>query len=135
VKRILLTISFFLALSVAVKAQKIDSIYFNLYTDSLKKGSLHFNYINVEGKFADGRIYPLDSTQLKFSSSVGKWNGNVLTLDSATKEEFVSITVYLVENPSVKTCTKIYIKKKEFQQALKSEEELLNNWNKKGKKS
>ncbi len=134
VKKSLFLILFCLSIAFAGKAQKIDTIYFNLYTDSLKKGSLHFNYINVEGKFKDGSIYPLDSSQLKFSSSVGKWKGNVLMLDSATKEDFVTVTVHLIENPSIKTSTKIYIKKKEFEQALKTEEELLDDWNKKPKK-
>ena len=34
-------------------AQKIDSIYFHLYTDSLKKGT--HNYINIDGKTSDGK--------------------------------------------------------------------------------
>lgn len=48
----------------AVSAQKIDSIYFHLYTDSLKKG--FYNYINVDGKMSDGSWTPLDSTQILF---------------------------------------------------------------------
>ena len=35
-----------------ISAQNLDSIFFNLYTDSLKKGT--YNYINVDGQFTDG---------------------------------------------------------------------------------
>ena len=44
-------------LSICARAQKVDSIYFNLYTDSLKK-QVH-NYINVDGKFSNGSWLPL----------------------------------------------------------------------------
>ena len=71
--------------------QKIDSIYFNLYTDSLKKGT--YNYINVEGRLSNGNIRPLDSTQLIFTASAGKFFGNSLWLPFETKEEKVNITV------------------------------------------
>lgn len=56
-------------------------------------------------------------------------------LDSAIKDEFVTITVWLLGNPSVKTSTRIYIKKKELLQPLKTEEELLNDWSRKEKKN
>ena len=36
-----------------LKAQKVDSIYFHLYTDSLKKGV--YNYINVDARLQNGR--------------------------------------------------------------------------------
>jgi len=54
-----------------VKAQKIDSIYANLYTDSLKKGT--YNYINIDGLLSNGSYLPLDSTQVIFKSSAGKF--------------------------------------------------------------
>ena len=40
-----------------VFSQKIDSISFHLYTDSLKKGQ--HNYINVDGKLSNGQWQPL----------------------------------------------------------------------------
>ena len=48
---ILLSIS-----AVSLFAQKVDSIFFHLYTDSLKKGQ--YNYINIDGKLSDGRWMP-----------------------------------------------------------------------------
>ena len=61
------------------KAQQVESIYVNLYTDSLKKGTL--NYINIDGQLSNGKFLPLDSTHLIFWSSAGKFTGNNLWID------------------------------------------------------
>ena len=45
-KKIFLALTLLITAS-SVNAQKVDSIYFHLYTDSLKKGT--YNYINVDG--------------------------------------------------------------------------------------
>ncbi|MCC6289980.1 MAG: hypothetical protein IT249_19040 [Chitinophagaceae bacterium] len=112
-----------LLLHMTIFAQKIDSIYFNLYTDSLKKGA--FNYINVEGKFADGRIRPLDSTQLSFHSSYGKFSGNSLWVPFEAREEKVNITVISRQNPQQAIYKTIYIKKKNDDAQLKTVDEIL----------
>lgn len=122
------------AFAFSASAQKIDSIYFNLYTDSLKKGAVHFNYINVDGKLSDGRYIPLDSTHVRFTTSIGKISGNVLTLDSLVKDEFVIITATLLSNPAVKKEVKIYIKKVLTEEPMKSAEELIDGWQRQGKK-
>jgi len=106
-------------------AQKIDSIYFNLYTDSLKKGT--FNYINVEGKLSNGNIRPMDSTQLIFTSSYGKFQGNSLWLPFDTKEEKVLITIKSKQNPSVQITKIIFIKKKGDDETLRSVNDILND--------
>jgi hypothetical protein len=119
--------------SFCAKAQKVkvDSIFFNLYTDSLKKGPLHYNYINVDGKLSDGSYLPLDSTRVKFSSSAGKMTGNVLQLDSAMKDDYVTVTATLIENPAIRKEIKIYIKKVIAEEKLKTQEELIEGWQKK----
>ena len=107
-------ISIFLSLllsPIICKSQKIDSIYFNLYTDSLKKGS--YNYINVEGQTETRKIIPLDSTNLIFEASSGRFYGNSLWLSRETKLEKVVIKVSLRQNPSFVLTRVIYIKKKE----------------------
>jgi len=93
------------------KAQKVDSIYVHLYTDSLKKGT--YNYINIDGLLSNGRYLPLDSTQLSFSSSSGKFYGNNLLIDKDCKEEKINIKVTLKKNPAVYKAFVMYIKKKE----------------------
>ena len=120
-----------IAIASGTKAQKIDSIYFNLYTDSLKKGAVHFNYINVDGKLSDGRYWPLDTTQIRLSATRGKFEGNVLTLDSSVTDDYVIITAVLKENPSISREVKVYVKKNYAEEALKSQEELIEGWQKK----
>ena len=111
-------------------AQKVDSIYFNLYTVSLKKG-VH-NYINVDGKLTNGTYQPLMSNEVAFTSSAGRWEGNSLIVDSAYKQDSVVITASLKEHPEVKKNVTIYLKKIVTEPALKTEKELLEEWRKKG---
>ena len=111
-------------------AQKVDSIYFNLYTDSLKKGV--YNYINVDGKLTNGTYQPLMSNEVAFTSSAGRWDGNSLIVDSAYKQDSVVITASLKEHPEVKKNVTIYLKKIVTEPPLKTEKELLEEWRKKG---
>src|SRR5204862_5720867 len=69
----------FILFSGVVNAQKIEKIYVNLYTDSLKKGT--YNYINVDGLLPDGSYTPLDSSEMTFWASDGKFYGNTLLVD------------------------------------------------------
>jgi len=104
--------------------QKIDSIYVHLYTDSLKKGT--YNYINIDGKLANGRYLPLDSTQIIFSSSDGQFFGNSLWVDPQFAKEKINIKATLRTNPSIYKQFDIYIKKNPDPVKLKTVEELLN---------
>lgn len=121
-KKILL-IPIFLFFGSAAFAQKVDSIYFNLYTDSLKKGT--YNYINVIGKLSNGNFRPMDSTQLILTSSYGKFYGNSLWLPFEPAVEKVEITVAARQNPSQKLYRTIYIKKAEDDAKLKTEDEIM----------
>lgn len=113
-----------LIISFTVKAQKIDSIYVNLYTDSLKKGT--YNYINVDGRLSDGRYLPLDSTQIKFTASAGKFFGNSLLIDKDFKEDKIIIKALLRKNPALFKEFVMYIKKKPDNENLKTVDQLLN---------
>jgi hypothetical protein len=104
-------------------AQKLDSLFFNLYTDSLKKGT--FNYINVDGKFSDGSYLPLTAKELKFSASAGKFDGNSLFIDSNFRDDKVKVKVTLISNPSVSREITIYIKRHEPVEKLKTEAEVM----------
>jgi len=131
----------FLLFFVAIKwsqAQKIDSIYFNLYTDSLKKG--YFNYINVDGKTADGKWVPLSTEEIIFTvnkDSALKFQRNDLFIDSAYQKETVTVRAILKDNPKVWKEVTIYIRKRGFDEPLKTNQELLDdlqNQQKKNKK-
>jgi hypothetical protein len=90
------------------KAQSIESIHFNLYTDSLKKGT--YNYINVDGKLSNGRYLPLDSTQLIFSSSDGYFSGNSLWIEPGFSGKKIIVTVTLRAKPATTKTMDIWIK-------------------------
>ncbi|MBU3713784.1 MAG: hypothetical protein FGM46_02415 [Ferruginibacter sp.] len=93
-----------------VYAQSINSIFINLYTESLKKGS--YNYINVDGLLSTGKYIPLDSNDIIFSSSAGVFTGNNLFLPLDFTEEKVDITVKL-KNSSIREDFTMYVKRKE----------------------
>lgn len=90
---------FALGISFIGKAQKIDSIFVNLYTDSLKKGT--FNYINVDGMLSTGHYLPLDTTQLTFTANAGKFTGNSLWVEPDFKGKKILIKVVLKCNPAI----------------------------------
>lgn len=131
-KQCLLLFTFLTSLSLA-KAQKaenkVDSIFFNLYTDSLKKGT--FNYINVDGKLSDGRWLPLTAKEISFTASSGTFDGNSLFIDSSFKEKKVSIKATLKQNPAIFKEVVIYIKTTDPVERLKTTEELMEEWKKK----
>ena len=116
----------------AVSAQKVDSIYFHLYTDSLKKG--FYNYINIDGKMSNGEWVPLDTTSVRLISDGGFFKGNDLFIDSSYKEETVRIKAILKSNPQVWKETVIYIRKRGFDEPLKTNEEILGEMQGKRKK-
>ena len=118
--------------AVEAKAQKVDSIFFNLYTDSLKKG-VH-NYINVDGKLSNAQFFPLTSNEVILSSSAGTWDGNSLIIDSSYCKDSVEIYAVLKERPTVKKSIIIYIKKTDTDPTLVSEKDLLEGWRRDAKK-
>jgi hypothetical protein len=131
VKRILLLTLLVLAGKLSF-SQKIESIYFNLYTDSLKKG--FYNYINVDGKNAQGQWQPLDSNNIVFTSNAGHFKGNDLFIDSSYHGETVIVKACLKNDPSVWKETTIYIRKRPFSEPLKTNEEVLSEMKEKRKK-
>lgn len=106
-----------------IQAQKLDSIYVNLYTDSLKKGT--YNYINIDGLYSNGKYLPLDSTDIIFASTHGKFYGNSLWVDKEFKEEKIKIKVMMRTNHVLCKEFVMYIKKKDDNDHLMTNEELI----------
>ena len=107
----------------SVSAQKVDSIYFHLYTDSLKKGQ--HNYINVDGKMSNGRWLPLTSKDVIFSCSQASFEGNELVIPFDFKPEKVTIKAILRSNPQVTIEKTIWIKKNPDNERLPTNDEVL----------
>jgi hypothetical protein len=125
-KRVLLFV--FIAITTSSTAQKIDSIYVNLYTDSLKKGT--YNYINVDGLMSNGKYIPLDSTHLTFTASYATFKGNSLFIPWNFNQPKVTIKVALIKNPMVFKQFDIWIKTVDNTGTLKTADEILNDMQK-----
>lgn len=108
-------------------AQKIEKIFFNVYTDSLKKEV--WNYINVDAQLSNGKFIPLDTTHLIFTSSFGKWQGNNLYIDQDFKKDSIVITATAKQNAALTKTITLYIKKKESSIPLKTEQQILEELN------
>ena len=106
-------------------AQKIDSISFHLYTDSLKKGT--HNYINIDGKTSDGKWKPLTAKDITFTSNYGTFEGNELILSDKPAVEKISIKAVLRSDPALWKEITIWIKKKPDDELLPTTEEVLKN--------
>jgi hypothetical protein len=106
-KKIVLLL-FLSSCAVVTFAQKVDSIYFHLYTDSLKKGQ--HNYINVDGKLSDGRWQPLTSREIEFSCPTASFEGNQLVIPPDFGDKKVTVKAVLKNNPSVWIQRTIWIK-------------------------
>jgi hypothetical protein len=111
---------------------KVETIEFNLYTDSLKKG--FFNYINVDGKLSNGTWTPLDSSQIRFTSNAGFFKGNDLFIDSSVKDNKIIVRAVLKSNPAIYKEITIYIRKRGFDEPLKTNDELIQEMNEQSRK-
>jgi hypothetical protein len=127
-KRVLLIVMIATVSAPAI-SQKIDSIYFNLYTDSLKKGQ--HNYINVDGKMSNGRWVPLMAKDIQFSCDKAVFEGNQLVIPEDFKHEKVTVKAVLKSNPSITLQRTIWVKQRP-DPALPTSEDILNE-KKKGK--
>jgi hypothetical protein len=121
-KLILLSLTL-ISLSLYGKTQKVDSIYFHLYTDSLKKGT--HNYINVDGKLSDNTWKPMTGKEVTLTSSYGKFEGNELVLPAECSVEKIYIKAVLKSDPSIWKEITIWIKKKPDNEKLPTKEEVL----------
>ena len=108
----------------ALFSQKVDSIFFHLYTDSLKKGQ--HNYINVDGKLSNGRWLPLTAKEVLFSCPEVKFEGNELFIPDDFKEEKVTVRAILKSNQLVVIEKTIWIKKKPDDELLPTKDDVLN---------
>ena len=114
---------FFLSIGFLSNAQKIDSIAFHLYTDSLKKGT--HNYINIDGKTSDGKWKPLSPKEITLTSSYGTFEGVELVLPDNPTVEKLTIKAVLKSDPGQWKEVTIWIKKKPDDERLPSTEEIL----------
>lgn len=123
VMRAILLLLSIMAAAGNLSAQALDTIFFNLYTDSLKLGT--YNYINVEGRYTDGRYRPLGERDLKFSTTSGSFKGNSLYLDSSFTGKKVLVEVVSIKQPQLHQQIEIYIKQSPDNERLPTMDEIL----------
>lgn len=93
-----------------ISLPKLDSIRFNHYADSLKRG-FHY-YLNVEGIYSSGKIFPLDTSALNFEVSEGKLLGQDLLINNnETSIQSVNATATYKNDERLKALTTIPVKK------------------------
>ena len=108
-----------------MNGQKVDSIYFHLYTDSLKKGQ--HNYINIDGKLSSGQWLPLTAKDIQFTTTHGTFQGNELIIPADFREAKLKVKAVLKNNPSIWIERTIWIKTIPDPDSLPTKEEILNN--------
>lgn len=104
----------------------LTGIRFHHYADSLKRG-IHF-YLNVEGIYNSGKIYPLDTSRIRFSASTGQLIGQDLLIpgtDSATRS--ISVSAVYRGNNGIRANTEIPVKQGPEDESLiiKNEKDVL----------
>lgn len=87
----------------------LDSIRFNLYTDSIKP-VLNY-YLNVEGVFSSGKIYPLDTSFITISCDKSHMNGMEWVIPKKIDFEKVTFTVISKYDPTLFKKVTLYIRK------------------------
>lgn len=111
-------------------AQKVDSIYFHLYTDSLKKGT--HNYINVDAKLSNGRWQPLTAKDLTLTTDYGHFSGNDLVLPENPTVKKVTVKAVLKSNEGLWLERTIWIKTIPNPDVLPNNDEVIKPRRKKG---
>lgn len=109
--------------AVVSQAQQVDSIFFNLYTDSLKKGT--YNYINVEAKLRNGQWMPLTTKEIKLEAGTGKFEGNSLIIDTSFTGTAIRVKAILLTDPRIYREIQIPIKRFNPEPVLKRPEEVM----------
>jgi hypothetical protein len=122
----------FSVLHTTTLAQQSDSLYFNLYTDSLKKGT--WNYINVEYKFAQGRVVPLTTPQIELKSDRGIWDGTSLWIDWQFPFPYVEVEVRYKSNSVLSSKKIIWIRQYDDAMQPSQTDSLLNELNKRNRR-
>ena len=111
-----------------LSAQKVESIVFHLYTDSLKKGT--HNYINVDGKLSNGSWQPMTAKEVKFGSSACEFSGNELIIPPNFSGDKILVWAELKTDPSQRIERTIWIKKKPDPEFLPIKDEVMREGNK-----
>ena len=89
----------------------------------------------MDGKFSDGSWLPLDSSHIKFVANTGYFKGNDIFIDSSYKGDSIVVKAILRSNPAVWKEVTIYIRKRGFDEPLKTNDEILQDLRNRSRKN
>ena len=104
----------------------LQALHFNLYTDSLKR-NVPF-YLNVEGRFSSGKIYPLDTEQVRFHTSGGQLHRNIVEVRPTDTIAALKIYAYFKWDDRIADSTLVPVKTHIAPVHLPTENELMEQW-------
>ena len=84
------------SLQTTITLPHVIGIRFNHYADSIKR-DIRF-YLNVEGKFSSGKVFPLDTSAVRFAASDGKILGQDLLLPKNDTAKTVTVEAWYRHN-------------------------------------
>lgn len=84
------------SLQTSLELPTVVGIRFNHYADSVKR-DIRF-YLNIEGKFSSGKVFPLDTGAVRFATSDGKIIGQDLLLPKSDTIKFVTVEAWYKAN-------------------------------------
>jgi hypothetical protein len=97
------------ALRLPLTLPALTDIRFNLYTDSIKPVLNYF--VNVEGVYSSGRIFPLTPDHITLTSDEGSMNGLEWILPKERPFEKVTFTATSRSNPNIRKSVTLYLNK------------------------
>lgn len=93
----------------AQRRPQLKSVYFNLYTDSLKP-VLNY-YVNVEGQTISGNYLPLDTSDVILTANWGEMQGNAWVIPRVLLYDSVTFTAVSRQNPALHDRITIWMQK------------------------
>jgi hypothetical protein len=84
------------SLQTTITLPHVIRIRFNHYADSIKR-DIRF-YLNVEGKFSSGKVFPLDTSAVRFAASHGEKLGQDLQLPKNDTAKTVTVEAWYRHN-------------------------------------
>jgi|GEM_PF-1154362 len=92
-----------------LKLPTLTDIRFNLYTDSIKP-ILNY-YVNVEGVYSNGKIYPLTTDQITVKSDAGIMQGMEWIAPANRNFDRVTFTAISRFNPALQKSRTVFLKR------------------------
>jgi hypothetical protein len=92
-----------------LKLPVLTDIRYNLFTDSIKP-VLNY-YLNIEGEFSNGKIYPLDTSFVAITASAGRMTGLEWIPPAHIHFDKVTFTATCLYAPQLTKTITIYMKK------------------------